>query len=291
MMQQRFMKGYVYSDSKCVFLSQATQLIIDIAELFLGETMMRDKRFHQVIIAGIISIAAAQVQAGAMCCDNYDASSIDPWNGFYLTGQIGTAKVNQDWNFTNHNFFNTLGPVLLGTRFNLDGRSFVGGAALGYNYQSGHHWVPGMLISLSGTSIKPTVTSPFFSGDSYSSEVSVLAALKAQLGYAYDDWLFNFNGGLAMTDSSIRFTDAIDGVSASSSKQWNAGWILGLGVDRKISESFSCGLGYDYADIKVNSKNTTCASCGSGVGGGAPSASGTLTIQTVMVRASYLFNQ
>jgi hypothetical protein len=42
------------------------------------------------------------------------------WDGFYVGGQLGGAWSDTDWRYDNHNWFNTIGPALVGTDFDID---------------------------------------------------------------------------------------------------------------------------------------------------------------------------
>jgi outer membrane immunogenic protein len=56
------------------------------------------------------------------------------WGGFYVGGQLGGAWSDTDWRYDNHNWFNTIGPALVGTNFDIDVSGIIGGGQAGFNY-------------------------------------------------------------------------------------------------------------------------------------------------------------
>ncbi|MCP0914899.1 MULTISPECIES: outer membrane protein [Legionella] len=238
----------------------------------------------RIFFSSLLTLVCMQAQAGMMG----SLPPIAPWDGFYASGLLGGAWGEQDWNYTNLNYFNTLGPVLIGTDFSFNSKSVLGGVNLGYNYQP-NDWFVGIEGALMAADLNPTRVSPFFAIDRYTSDLNALGTLKGRFGYAHDEWLFNVNGGLAIANVKLTLRDTLVGISASSSRSWRPGWVLGAGVDRKLTPHFSIGIGYDYSQIKFN-KTLTCPSCGTGTGQGTPVVEGKIGIQTLLARCSYWFN-
>jgi len=89
------------------------------------------------------------------------SSSATTWQGFYVGGQLGGAWSDTDWRYDNHNWFNTIGADLVGTRFDIDASGILGGGQAGFNYQSGP-WVVGIEGSVAGADLDGTIRSPFF---------------------------------------------------------------------------------------------------------------------------------
>lgn len=54
------------------------------------------------------------------------------WTGFYIGAQLGGAWSDADWRYDNFNWFNTIGPVLVGAKFALDESGVLGGGQAGY---------------------------------------------------------------------------------------------------------------------------------------------------------------
>ena len=55
------------------------------------------------------------------------STSSTTWQGFYVGGALGGAWSDTDWRYDNHNWFNTIGPDLVGTGFNIDTSGILGG--------------------------------------------------------------------------------------------------------------------------------------------------------------------
>jgi hypothetical protein len=48
------------------------------------------------------------------------STSPTTWQGFCVGGALGGAWSDTDWRYDNHNWFNTIGPDLVGTKFDID---------------------------------------------------------------------------------------------------------------------------------------------------------------------------
>jgi outer membrane immunogenic protein len=92
-------------------------------------------RLGPVLCAASVCLIALASPAAAG--DLLPAPEATQWSGFYVGGQLGGAWSDSDWQYDNHNWFNTIGPELVGTRFGFDGSGVIGGGQGGVNYQSG----------------------------------------------------------------------------------------------------------------------------------------------------------
>ena len=154
-------------------------------------------------IAAILFLLAAPASAGAMSA----APSGPLWDGFYAGGEVGGAWSKLDWTFTNPNYFNTLGAMLLGSDFSHSASGAIGGAFAGYNFQTGP-WVLGVEISAAASSLKRQKPSPFFPTiDTYTSKINWLATATGRVGYAWDRWLVFAKGGWAGADVELTLYD------------------------------------------------------------------------------------
>ncbi len=210
------------------------------------------------------------------------------WDGFYIGGQLGGAWSNTDWHYDNHNWFNTIGPALVGTNFDLDGSGVQGGGQGGFNYQSGA-WVFGVEGSASAADLDASRKSPFFpDADIYSTKIDWLATATGRVGYAQDRWLAYAKAGWAGVDIDLTLFDHDTPVRASSST-WANGWTVGGGAEYALTKGFSLAVEYDYADLDTDRWRLPCANCGTGVGGGTPIVDGDITVQSVTARLNYRF--
>jgi outer membrane immunogenic protein len=223
------------------------------------------------------------------CCPTYCCDIPECWQGFYLSGELGIGWNNERSKFTNANYFNTLGPVVLGSKFHSDADEFVGGAALGYNYQY-NRFIVGLEAGVLGTQLKKSRRSPFFSDvDTYSINLQFLANTKLRVGYTYECLLMFITGGWAGGDVKAKFKDNVSNITASS-RTWINGWTIGLGADYRISECFSFGVAYDYSQLKRNHESIDCSACGTGLGLGTPKINTRLHVQTLLFRLNYHFD-
>lgn len=243
-------------------------------------------RFIRGLGLGLVSLVVSQVFAGEM---GAEAEADLPWFGVYLGGQLGGAWGRQKWDYVNPNYFNTASVVLLGSRFDFDPSSELGGGFVGVNYQR-DNWLLGLEGAVSALNFNASRSSPFYPTDIYDMRASAYATAKARLGYVYDQWMLNLNGGYAGTNVGLSLVDPVFGISAYSGKFWANGWVVGIGLERKLFPSLILGVGYDYSEIRVNNQVVNCSSCGTGVGLGVPFVDGHLPVQSVMGRLSYLFS-
>lgn len=233
-------------------------------------------------------LTSSQGAAAFFDCCCYDNDPVC-WHGGYISGQIGAGWGRDQAKFTNANYFNTLGPVVLGSKFHANSCKMLGGGALGYNYQS-NCVVAGIEAGALNAPLKKNVRSPYFpSSDTISSKLSWLATGKLRLGYAYDSALLFVTGGWAGSYHDIRLTDHDTDISAHS-KKWINGWTLGAGADYKVTNCISLGFSYDFLQFNSKAKKLSCSACGSGVGFGSPKVKNHLQVQSVLFRINYHFN-
>jgi outer membrane immunogenic protein len=128
------------------------------------------------------------------------------WGGVYVGGQLGGAWSDSDWRYANYNWFDTLGPDLLFTRFGFDGSGVIGGGQAGYNYQSGS-WVLGVEASLSGADLDDSYPGPYFPTDHYATKIDWLTTVTGRLGFAQDRWLLYAKAGWAGADIELTLFD------------------------------------------------------------------------------------
>ncbi len=214
------------------------------------------------------------------------APLIAHWAGFYAGGEVGGAWSRFDWSATNGNYFNTVGPILLGTAFDQSAKgSVIGGGFLGYNFQSGP-WVYGIEFSGTASGLAVTNVSPYFPAtDTYTSKIKWLATATGRVGYAWDRWLVYVKGGWAGADVQFTIYDSAALVRADTDT-WANGWTVGIGADYMLTDRVALGVVYDYADLSVGGATVTCPNCGTGVGFGTPVVDGHIRLQSVMARLS-----
>lgn len=208
------------------------------------------------------------------------------WGGFYAGGAFGGTWSQQDWQYTNANYFNTQGSTLLGSDFALNDGDAIGGLFAGYNYQTGP-WVLGLEVSELPSEIKTEGRSPFFPATvTHTSQVNWLTTVTGRLGYAWDRWLVFGKGGWAGADVDLKLHATDDGTLADENT-WANGWTLGVGAEYRLRKGVSLGLAYDYVDLGIDDWTVTCPTCGTGVGRGTPVVDGDIKVYSLMARLSF----
>jgi outer membrane immunogenic protein len=236
-------------------------------------------------VAGAILAATPAAAAGLMS----SASEPVTWGGFYAGGQIGGAWSDTDWRYNNANWFNTLGPEIVITGFDMDGSGFLGGGQAGFNYQSGV-WVFGVEGSIAGTDLNDGIPSPFFpASDRYDMDISWLATVTGRVGYAHDRWLVYGKGGWAGADVELTLFDRGTPVRANSDS-WANGWTVGGGAEYAFGK-LSLALEYAYAELDTGGFTVACSTCPGGTGGGVHVVDSDSEIQSVTARVNYRFGK
>src|SRR5271167_2330808 len=178
--------------------------------------------------------------AGAASAQDVIATSGTDWRGFYAGVNLGGA-----WNHTCNSWTpaGTLPPNVATAFYNRDCPSngtFVGGAQIGYNFQS-DQWVWGFGLDYEAYSAKNRNLTYTYAGPTpppdgtyaFSGKGSPngFLLLGPRIGYAIDNWLPFFRVGGVFTSGTRRntatFTDANGTASFSSGKDFNSS---GFGV-------------------------------------------------------------
>lgn len=205
------------------------------------------------------------------------------WRGLYVSALLGSEWNCSSLEFNNANYFNTFGAEVVGSKFHFDPNGFVGGGALGYNFQN--RWlVVGWEARALGTLLKRSQPSPFFPDlDLFTYRLRWLADVRLRAGYAYRCLLPFVSAGWVGSRVNLELKDIAKDIT-DEMKKWVNGWTVGVGLDWKIARELSTGFSYDYAQFRFKNRATSCPLCGSGVGFGTPAVSGRLHAQTFTVR-------
>ncbi len=149
------------------------------------------------------------------------------WSGFYVGGHIGYAFGRED-----------LRDVITGVTSASDPEGFLGGAQIGFNWQTGA-FVFGIEGDWSWTNADGSAAIP---GAIVNVEHNWYGTATARVGYAVDNWLWYVKGGAAWMDADY----SIGGVSSGDTR---TGWTVGTGLEWALGPNWSAKLEYNYLDF------------------------------------------
>lgn len=212
------------------------------------------------LVCVIALLIAAWSPASAADLGDYNRSYKDPaepivvpsnyfsWTGFYIGGHLGyawgsTSSFNRP-GLGNGDAFD--GPI---DGFDMDPHGWMGGATLGYNWQS-DAFVFGLEADIGYLGAEEYERNAFGFAEA---DYGGYGTLTARIGYADDRWLFYSKGGLAFADvenSAGAITGGlIDGTDFTRDREVKTGWTLGLGVEYAFQRNLSMKAEYLYMDF------------------------------------------
>jgi outer membrane immunogenic protein len=195
------------------------------------------------------------------------------WQGFYIGGLIGAARLNE-----------TAKPALVNGAltgmgacpggvgqigYNNQGHcsagvtGFIGGVEVGYDWQS-RYFVYGVAADWTWTGLKQSQTGRVSGTTFYTHQAKIdwLASFRGRMGLAVDDTLVYFTGGLALGElksSVTNFSDDGPGPGFGSLSKVQAGWVAGLGVEHKFNQNWSIKAEALYYDFGKTTASTNFA--------------------------------
>lgn len=177
---------------------------------------------HTVKILFGLGLASAGVFAaatGAQAADIYRREAAPPppvvdyrpaitWTGFYIGGNVGATWPSDDLEILD------------------DDAKVIGGAHMGFNWQSPTNWVFGVESDVD-----------------FSDDFDYLASVRGRLGYAFGRTLLYGTGGVAFA-----------GLNDDLFDEDQVGWVAGGGIETKVRDNVSLGLEalyYKFDDNQV----------------------------------------
>jgi outer membrane immunogenic protein len=148
------------------------------------------------------------------------------WSGFYVGGHLGYAWSSEE-----------VSSALTGLTGTTDPDGFLGGAQIGFNWQTGA-FVFGVEADWSWTNADGSTAIPFAA----TSEHNWYGTATARVGYAVDNWLWYVKGGAAWIDSDY----TIAGVTTGDTR---TGWTVGTGLEWALGPNWSAKIEYNYMDF------------------------------------------
>lgn len=261
------------------------------------------------------AVASTAVFSGAVA-----AQDETDWNGFYagvfggygLDTAVATSSIQSPITIeVNPGSFVTSSGSDSNQRF----EALFGGIQAGYNYQV-NNFVLGAEASIAIGGFDKTRTSAFaysFSDgvdfasfateDSSTFSLDWLTTFSGRLGVDLDGWLVYGKAGLAVADVSSQSasTYVIDSspggalvvpngtyTGSASFSGLRAGAVVGLGVEKKLNETVSLGLEYNY--VHLGSVDVPAATALGGIlGGGGGTTTFSANLHTVKASLNYHF--
>ena len=178
------------------------------------------------------------------------------WQGFYLGGAIGAARLNTTATTSESDPVATRSFLPCGFDFldtlacSTGTTGFTAGVQAGYDWQS-RYFVYGVVADWTWTGLKHSINrNTPSSATVFQAKVDWLATFRGRMGLAVDDTLVYITGGLALAElkSSAAFTGRFEGFDDSLSEV-QAGWVAGAGVEHKLNQNWSVFGEFLYYDL------------------------------------------
>jgi outer membrane immunogenic protein len=231
---------------------------------------MKKVRTHLLATAAIVTLGGSAFAADMGLPMKAPAPAPIPyvgWQGFYIGGNIGAARLNMTGNRTNDpgDFSGQIsgcGGAAEWSSLSSCGTSATGvtaGVQVGYDWQS-KYFVYGVVADWSWTNLKHSVSTgncttikPHFEA-----KVDWLASFRGRMGLAVDDTLVYITGGLALgelkssagiTHGSCVTSGCLGANYTAALSKVQAGWVAGAGVEHKLNQNWSVMGEFLYYDL------------------------------------------
>jgi len=201
--------------------------------------MIRNLAIGLVSAVTLISAAnAADIYGGGGGYKDGPAYIANTWTGFYIGANGGYG-----WSATDHQLAD-------GAFTGLSPEGGFGGGQIGYNWQGGFglgsRLVLGVEADIQGSDIGD---SGELRGTHFRSNLDYFGTVRGRAGYAFDRSLVYFTGGFAYGGLDKRVDD--DG-NTFKFRDTATGYVLGGGLEHKISPAWSVKGEYQYINLGKN---------------------------------------
>jgi opacity protein-like surface antigen len=214
----------------------------------------------RTIFLGIMGAMALSLSAPARAADlparvYPKAPAVVPsplydWSGFYIGLNGGGGSARKCWDLVGDAFGSLPGPE--GCH---DAAGGTFGGQIGYRWQMAN-WVFGVEGQGNWANFKGNNVSLLFAPNFNQSRVDGFGLITGQFGYAWDNVLFYFKGGAAVTgDRYDAF--AAPGLALASASETRWGGTVGAGVEVGFARAWSVGVEYDHLFMGTRSVNFT----------------------------------
>jgi outer membrane immunogenic protein len=151
------------------------------------------------------------------------------WQGFYVGAHAGYTMGGYTGTLTN-------GAT---TNVDIGGNSLSAGLFGGYNHQLNPNWVVGGEADITWMNTKG---GKVYSSNVYNGGSTWGGSLRGRVGYVWDQFMFYGTGGLAL--GNVEFAGPLGSNSATK-----FGYVLGLGVEGKVTENLFARAEYLYTSL------------------------------------------
>jgi outer membrane immunogenic protein len=218
------------------------------------------------------------------------AAPANTWTGPYIGANVGDDILSANRSSSANPTFwgvgfgpDTVSSLNSNASANFNKAGVVGGLQLGYNWQSG-----GMVMGLEADIISASANAAHDTGIlappplspglgtyrfAYTTEARDTVALLGRLGWVHGKTLVSLIGGIASADirqsGHAEFDSGCGGPSAAcdsdaGKSKTRTGWVLGVGVERKIDLHWSLKAEYLHMDFSSVSTNLPDLGCCAG---------------------------
>jgi outer membrane immunogenic protein len=221
-----------------------------------------------------------------------DSQNVTDWSGIYIGGKLGGAWSDINWTQNFDDFEG--GGVPPGTGASFSPSSFTGGVFGGGNLQMGN-WIFGLEASFEGMGLNQSAPSPYFPAtDTFKTEIDWLIFVEPRIGFTWDRTMVFVKGGWAGGNANLTATGPGNDpttVETASADDFFDGWTIGGGIEYAWWPSVIVGLEYRHTELNLSTAATCdlCSTVGIAIDSEPSAVNGNANIDTVQLRASYLF--
>ncbi len=196
------------------------------------------------------ALGAAFLVSAFFAAGNPAQAETADWSGFYLGAHAGGIAAKEHWKWNQAGLY----AASAGETHDPSVNGLIAGGQAGYLHQWGP-WVAGVELSATTGHLKDKSNSTSTPGVVHKTTIDWFATAAAKFGYAREDYLFYGLAGYAGTD--IHTSTGQPGVSEFFEEVWQSGFLLGAGVDYKLSKHIVLGAQYNYMHIPERDRTGT----------------------------------
>ena len=186
----------------------------------------------------------------------YASEPVANWTGLYVGGNVGSGTAinpsSQPGSIS--------GVIVFDEKFNLSPDGYLGGAQIGYNWQTAN-WVFGLESDIQGSTQKDNRACQFacvaeLAFARFDQRMPWFGTARARLGYSVGSSLFYATGGLAYGEvkTSIVHSDSVF-TSTADFSHTKTGWTVGAGLEAPLElfglfgRNWTAKVEYLYVDL------------------------------------------